>query len=320
MKLFCTRFADIFFLLRPVLLIPVWAVLFLAAITGAPLPLFSGIREITPEFWYLFFSFSAVAAAIFVLNQIRDIEGDRENNKLFLLPHGHISLFTAWVVLLVSTGISLLVSALFVGSFAMGCIFFCLLLGYAYNMPPFSLKDRPVGGLVANFLGHGILTYYIGWYGMQYGEFDSVLMGFVYAIPAGFANAAVYAVSTIVDMDGDARAGKTTLAVKYGERSTVWVGFSLVLCSFGTSFLLPHNAVVMIATAGVSVLVFISLLIRYSRQRVFSAFRWPVAFLSICITLYIPFYALLVAGVVLCSRVYYKHRFSLCYPAFGRER
>ncbi|MGM0444300.1 MAG: UbiA family prenyltransferase [Fibrobacterota bacterium] len=312
---------DHFFLLRPVLIIPVWAILVLAWITAQDVaPAFTLLRG-GGGFAHLFGLFTLVAAFIFILNQIADVEGDRKNEKCFLLPRGCVSIRAAWALTLLS-GLSALVWAqgAFSDPFLTGLVFSALLLGVLYNLPPASLKDRPVGGVIANFLGHGVLTYYIAWYVVSDPGPQGLFAGILYSLSAGFANAAVFVVSTIADKDGDAAVGKRTFAVVFGEKASVLLGAVLVSASLATAFLLPHNAWIMVLTAFLSTVLFWYFYGHYSPAAVFRAFRWPVVLLSVVQAVYFPPYALLVGAVVLLSRFYYIRRFGITYPAFGRER
>lgn len=326
MKSILRVIADIFFLMRPTLLIPVWTILALGWITGGDQSPFTSWIGGGIPLGVLTLSFTAIAGFIFVLNQIADIEGDRVNGKLFILPEGHISVpfaLTFAGILLVS-GVA--IPFLFLKDITAGVIILLsALLGFGYNIKPFSLKDRPWGGTWANFFGHGVLTYYVGWYAalLESGTSattEELLWGCLYALSAGFANGAVYLTSTIPDADGDKRVGKHTFAVKYGARKTALTAAIFVTLSLGFSFILPYNGWVMWITALLSTILFWLFYSNMKIENSFATFRWPVVFLSVVMTLYIPVYALLVLFVVFVSRYYYKKRFNLNYPALGSEK
>jgi 4-hydroxybenzoate polyprenyltransferase len=320
MKQFFLHICDIFFLCRPVLLIPVWSVLVLGLVTGSDIVFFQPLSTIPWQFFALSAAFTLSVISIFVLNQITDIETDKNNNKLFLLPRNYISQATAWTLVVCSAAAALVIPVFFLDRFSVCIIGASLILGYLYNMPPFSLKDHPLGGVAANFLGHGVLTYLAGWYGAQFLEPNvQILSGVFYSLAAGFANAAVYTASTIADAEGDRICGKRTFAVAFGAKNAVVFSALLVTFSLVFSFFLPHNSWVMVLTSAVSVILFWRSVFAYDSTRAFVLFRWPVLFLSLLLSVYIPLYALVVFIVVFLSRVYYQRRFSLCYPAFGQE-
>ncbi len=98
---------DCCFLLRIPLLVPVWTILLLGWITGSPSagvawPSLRGawlsMQSGPPVLWTALIGFSFIVASIYVVNQIADIESDRINHKLFLLPHGLISVGAAWAL------------------------------------------------------------------------------------------------------------------------------------------------------------------------------------------------------------------------------
>ena len=111
---------------------------------------------------FLFATF--LMGAIYILNQLRDMESDRLNRKLFLLPEGWVQPGNAW-----TEAVILFLLACFGGfriSPLLGLAFLvALILGAAYSLPPPSLKDRPWGALLANMLGHGLLAFSFGWLG-----------------------------------------------------------------------------------------------------------------------------------------------------------
>lgn len=326
MKNIIRTIADIFFLMRPTLLIPVWTILALGWITGADQKAFADFFGGESSFGLLSLSFTLIAGFIFVLNQIADVEGDRENGKLFILPENHISLNFAhfFAGFLLIAGI--FIPAVFIKDLtATVIIAAAALLGFGYNLPPFSFKDRPWGGTWANFMGHGVITYYAGWYGAQLDRGlvvsqQELLWGLLFALSAGFANGAVYLTSTIPDAEGDEKVGKITFAVRYGARKTALTAAIFVSLSLLFAIFLPYNSWVMWITALLSTVLFWIYYANFKSEHSFATFRWPVVFLSLVMTVYIPVYAVLVLSIVLISRVYYKKRFNLNYPALGSEK
>jgi 4-hydroxybenzoate polyprenyltransferase len=313
--------ADSFFLLRPTLMIPVWTILMLGWITGKENTVFSTATGGSPQFWIIFSIYTSLVAYIYIFNQINDIEGDRKNGKLFILPEGHLPIWYARVLGLIFLAIGVIASYLYSSLVMVGISLLAGILGFLYNFKPFSLKDRPIGGLWANWLGHGVLTYFAGWYAANYNATINELgYGLLFSLSAGFANGAVYLTSTIPDLDGDIEVGKRTFAVVYGNKKTALWAAILVTLSLAFAFLIPHQNWIMIITAFASTVLFWLYYKNFSAENSFTTFRWPVLFLSAVTTLYIPIYAVLVFGVVIISKVYYKKRFNLNYPSFKSEQ
>ena len=220
------KILDYLFLLRIPLLAPVWTILILGWISGNQYAHFGGsfIGDNTGNsainLWTILIGFSLIVASIYVVNQIVDIESDRINHKLFLLPNGIISVRTAWICAFLCAIIGIVTSF-----FYDGVILFLfiagLLLGYLYNLPPFQLKNCAWGGVLANSLGHGMITFLVGWYASKIGTtIDTQVMvkGLLSSVAPALANGAVFLATTIPDADGDQLTGKKTFCVKYGEK------------------------------------------------------------------------------------------------------
>ncbi len=325
MKSFLIKVCDCFFLLRIPLLVPVWTIMLLGWITGSPdaCPgggLAGGVWNAPCVYtlWLSLAGFSLVVAFIYVVNQIVDIESDRVNHKLFLLPHGIVSVRTAWVLAVVCVTAGLGLSAL-AGWPLLVLFALSVLLGVFYNLPPVRLKDRPIGGVVANCLGHGSLTYLVGWYAancLTADPFEVVRAGLLASVSPALANGAVFLASTIPDAEGDRVTGKMTFCVRYGLRSTSVSAALLCAGSLAAVLLMPYHRWVMGGTATVSLLLFAWLAVSERREVVYKAFRWPVLLLSVVVAVMVPMYAVALLVTYVVSRVYYRLRFGIEYPTF----
>jgi hypothetical protein len=133
---FLFKVFDHIFILRFMLIIPVWTVLLLGFYHSG-----SGL----PFTWRMFAIAAAatgLAGAVFVFNQIFDIESDRINDKVYFLPKKYVTITAAYILYLVLNIISLVIAFMVsaIAGFLGGAI---LLLGAAYSAPPFVIKDRP---------------------------------------------------------------------------------------------------------------------------------------------------------------------------------
>ncbi len=318
------KILDCFFLLRFPLLAPVWTIFILGWICGNDFVLpggrVSGMLSMVlwSNLWMVLTGFSLIVASIYVVNQIVDIESDRINRKLFLLPHGFVSIRTAWIL-----AISCALAGFVIASRYNGTILFLftasLLLGVAYNLPPLSLKNHALGGVFANSLGHGALTFLVGWYAARYPANLSpelISTGLVASIAPALANGAVYLATTIPDAEGDARTGKKTFCVQYGAQNTS--RFSALLCAgscIGALFM-GRNYWVMLLPSIVSLFFFILLAFSNRQELAFRAFKWPVFLLSASVALFVPVYGILIIVTFFGSKMYYKWRFGIDYPTF----
>ena len=321
------KLLDSFFLLRIPLLAPVWTIFLLGWITGNPHAVPGGfflqpsLIKVVMDAWVLLAGFSLVVASIYVVNQIADIESDRINHKLFILPNGFVSVRAAWIMATVCavSGMSI---AFFYGKIFLLFFSVSLLLGYLYNLPPAVLKNKAIGGVVANAIGHGMITYLIGWYCAHLNEPYSLSMffsGVLSSIGPTMANGAVFLATTVPDSEGDRNTGKITFCVRYGEKTTAIFSAFLCVLSFAFSFFIEFNAWVMIIPALISVVFFVYFAMSTRKELAFRAFKWPVFLLSFAVVVFQPEYGLLIMITFAGSRMYYKWRFNINYPTFKSE-
>jgi 4-hydroxybenzoate polyprenyltransferase len=315
---------DCFFLLRIPLLAPVWTIFILGWIAGTE-TLFPGGRFTSSlsgaafnQLWIVLTGFSLIVASIYVVNQIVDIESDRINHKLFLLPHGFVSIRTAWI----------LASLCAISGFAIASRFdtviiilfsISLLLGIFYNLPPFTLKNHAWGGVIANALGHGLLAFVTGWYCAKYPvQLTPELLhtGLISSIAPALANGAVFLATTIPDAAGDRQTGKKTFCVTYGPGLTARLSALLCLGACISSFFMEHNSWVMAVPSFISLGFFIYFAFSLKLEIAFSAFKWPVFLLSASVALFVPEYGILILITFFGSKFYYKWRFGIDYPTF----
>lgn len=321
------KILDCFFLLRIPLLAPVWTIFLLGWITGtgALLPGGRFTSSLSPDsfshLWFGLIGFSLLVASVYVINQIMDIESDRINRKLFLLPHGFVSVPTAWVLVVICAGSGIAIAASF-DTVMLSLFIVSMLLGVCYNIPPISLKNRAWGGVIANALGHGMLAYLAGWYCSKYPASLSpelLITGLISSISPALANGAVFLATTIPDAKGDKCTGKQTFCVKYGPGITARL--SAVMCAGAciSSFFMEHHAWVMALPSLISLTFFIYFATSLKQEIAFRAFKWPVFLLSTSVALYVPEYAVLILLTFFGSRAYYKWRFNIEYPTFKAQ-
>jgi 4-hydroxybenzoate polyprenyltransferase len=317
------KMLDCLFLLRIPLLVPVWTILLLGWITGSNKAVVGGfIATPAVEFgrlWLAAAAFSLIAASIYVVNQIVDIESDRINRKLFLLPHGFISTRTAWILASACALGGLSVAAVFIHDLPILVIFFVsLLVGALYNLPPIHLKNSAFGGVCASALGHGMLTFLVGWYSTvapeNTGTIATLAAGLISGLSPTFANAAVYLATTIPDATGDRLTGKKTFCVVYGEKKTAVTAAFLCAGAFLSSFCMLHHYWVMAVPSAISLIFFLLFAFATKREHAFKAFKWPVFLLSAFVTLFAPEYGILILLTFFGSKAYYKWRFNFDYP------
>ncbi|NIW71671.1 hypothetical protein GWN15_22815 [candidate division KSB1 bacterium] len=266
-----------------------------------------------PNFVWVGLFLTLLMGAVFILNQIMDRHTDDKNKKLFLIAHGHISPKAAYLeaAMLTIPGIALAFNySMEIGSLFLGIL---IVTGVVYSVKPFSWKDKPILGLVANVLG-ALLIFSTGW--LIRGSIDKELL--IHAVPYVCAVTAVYLYTTLPDVSGDAAGQKVTFGVKFGFKPTVYAGFFLDLVALVTAYML--NDEVIFYPAFFSILFFGWAAVRMRMEDVLRAVKFPILILALVVTIkykietgsLLFFYIL--AGVYFFSKIYYKLRFGIDYP------
>ncbi len=280
---------------------PVWTILLLGHHRSAAI---SGESNL-PGLILLLVTF--LVGAVYILNQIHDVESDRMNKKLFFLAGGYVSKINAIFQTILLNLISIIPAYLI--SLQLGVLFTLgFLFGFFYSAPPFSFKGRPLGGFLCNILAHGNLTFLAGW------SMNLTLSGqsIIFSLPYMLAVGAVYLNTTIPDMEGDKKSGKITPAVKWGKEVVVVVSCILVLVATIISFSIEDVPFFIASALVIPFLLFGALTKKNSH--IVLATKLSILFLSIAAGFFYPWYfAILVLGFVF-TRLYYKARFGLDYP------
>lgn len=298
-----TKYLDYLFITRPVLMPPVWTILLLGHHRAG---LFSTDDD---SVGIIFLLISVSIGAVYILNQIHDIESDRINRKLFFLADGFVSLKSAWVetIVLISAGIA----GAFILSSRMGILFVAgFLFSYLYSAPPFSLKNRHVWGLLSNAVGHGSLTFLIGWSV----NLNLNLKAFLFSAPYLLAVAAVYLNTTLPDIEGDKKSGKITLGVKLGIPRAARLSAIFVFASLLLALILRDW--VFVVAGGLSFPFFIFAALTKKKKQIILSNKMAVLFLTIAAAIFYPWYFVLLIAGFLFTRIYYKLRFNMVYPTF----
>jgi 4-hydroxybenzoate polyprenyltransferase len=304
---------DLFFLLRPPMLIPVWA-FFLAGYWRSQRLIvsetFCFVKEVLflrSNFWISFILFSMVLGAVYIVNQIVDRESDRVNKKLFLIPLGIIPVkFASFFSIL------LVIVAFFLGiRYGVEYMIFLatsLVIGTIYSFPPFRLKGRPVLDILSNAVGYGILAFGIGW--ITGSDFSAEV--FLYSIPYFFAAASVFTISTVLDIEGDREDGAITTGVKFGEKNTLVICFTLLLFSF--IFAIIFMDWLLIISSFFSIPLVVLTFIKRKRETVTLFMRGGSYIFIILVGFLFPWFFILLIFLFFLSKFYYRKRFGINYP------
>lgn len=299
------RVLDFFFAARPLLHLPIWTVYFVSLhyhhqLSGelfgwSDLVMMAGI--------------SLLFAGASYLNQVYDFESDRINGKLGFLQKGLLTqsqLLTGFMVVsLVAMAVAPLFSWLTLFIFAQ-----LLLLSLVYSVTPLRLKDRPVGGLLANAWAFGFLVSVSVMPNMTI--HNAGLLGWDAPFSLFFAVGATYALTTIPDRPGDTATGKRTLAVVLGVTGTTLIAIVLLLLAALTAFL-SRQTVLFFVAAGAAGLVSGTLLLK-TESSVRLAAKLPLFVLTLVAGYWYPAYLVFVVALLVATRAYYRRRFQVSYP------
>lgn len=301
--------SDYIFLLRPMILIPVWTFFLLGArhaswSTGTTVDITLLLTGIL--------SFTAVVAAAYIINQITDRETDRASGKLFLLSHGIIKVRAAWIEAAVLT-VSAVAAAVFL--LPRGFVAIILIgawLGAAYSIEPYRFKRRPVLDVLANAIANGVLNTLAGWVAI-----GAPLEGLAVLAPYPLAVAAVHLSTTLADIDGDRASGLRTSGVLLGRRKGMIISTILMAASF-LAAVMTHNTPALYASS-VSLLFFIVVSVSERKKSSGVGILLPAKISTLAYSLtacvLFPAYIPVLAVTIILTRIYYAKRFGIRYPS-----
>jgi len=305
---------DYLFIFRPTLFFAVW-VMTLAGYGGY------FIVNDKPVWWSLNFDWmillyftliTLATGATFILNQLRDKESDKENKKLFLISEEYINPDLALKIAIVTIGVTLLIAAFLNLEFFVVLAVCVLFWGYIYNFKPFEWKDKPMLGVLINFLS-GLCLFICGWIVAGEWQWQAILA----AMPYLLAWTAVAILTTIPDKKGDIKTGKNTISVQLENKPTIWVAFICLILSFALG-MYHHDPVIALACLLASPL-FIIMLFKPTEAWVLRSIRYPIMFIALTLCVEFPlFFVAILINYYLC-RFYYISRFNLNYPTFQVE-
>ncbi|MFH1279886.1 MAG: UbiA family prenyltransferase [Candidatus Eisenbacteria bacterium] len=300
---------DWFFLTRPIVLIPSWAFLLAGYLRaherhGESSP---PVGPLVPAFLLL----TVVLAGVYVINQIFDRETDRKNEKLYLLAEGHVPVRGAWILAVALIGAGLAATAIY-RSVWLPWLGAAALLGYLYSAPPVRLKGRPVVDLLANGIGYGGITFLFGSLIGAPAEGEGGVAP-VHALPYAFLVGAVFLHTALVDKDGDREAGLSTSAIVLGDRATSISAFLLLAAAAASAIVLgePYAAYAAIGSAPF----FLWGVVAPGKKGSTLGYQWGSLLFVILLVIREPLFGLLLAFVVLVTRLYYRFRFGKVYPS-----
>jgi len=315
------KLLDYIFLMRPMLIVPVWTIALLGTRAASwrergltPFKLdhypFATFQSLDANLLLMLLFGTLLAGAIFILNQIYDIESDRQNEKLFLLADGHVSVSEARVLYWVLTVIA--IAGAFWLNWQLGILFIVGAgLGFQYSFPPLKVRENAYKAFRNNIVGHGMVAFLFGW--VIYTNFS--LEGVLKSLPYVFAVGAVYLTTTLPDIKGDVDTGKKTYAAEWGITRTIKNAAWMVVVALILSVMAGDYGFTI--TAGITAPVLIAAALRNSVDLALIASKIAILVLSLFAAMYFPIYFVILIVTYAATRLYYAKRFGLAYPAFS---
>ena len=305
---------DGFFLMRPVVLIPVWGFgLFgyfwgyKGTVTGLP----AVWRTTDPMVlvWIMIFSLSV--GCVYVLNQIADIEVDKKNSGLPLLAYGIVSrrvaYFTASLTALTAIAVPFFCGHPTITLFSVASIG----IGALYSFRPFYFSGRPFFDFLTNAVGFGIITFGTGWY----------LAGRKLADPAFLCAATPYFLlmcagaisSTVPDIKGDYEEGKYTTAVILGERAAHYLA-TVFLSAAALYALITGDRIASVCAVAAFPLYLLQAL---HPRRIFAESTYKIGGVFCMVTAFCiaPQFLLYGGTVAAVTWMYFRFRHGVSYPS-----
>ena len=302
---------DYLFILRPLILIPCWNFLLIGTYLAQQK------RGFTPDILLGLVIYTALMGGVYILNQITDRETDRINKKLFLLSEGYVPVRYAYIEMVLLWIVAILLALKFSYLFLI-FIGISLLLGVFYSLPPVKLKGKPLLDTLSNGFGYGVINFAVGWLLVR--SFDMAM--FIKFVPYFLSISAVFINTTIVDIEGDRKAGEKTTAIFLGKQVSLVCSTVLMAAAILTAYMMKDLVCLIPAVLSFPLFVYgavYSLLKNeQNRKLTIASFRLPGLLFTLVTVYLFPLYSIVLLVVFLGMRLYYKKRFRINYPTFAQ--
>lgn len=314
MSLF-VRAADFVMVTRPVVLVSAWgfcALGFRSAVrVGLQLGIIESARQATLFDYCAILIFSLSVAAVFVINQIADIDVDRKNGGMPLIAGGIVSVKQAWGVAGICATVSILVPIFFGARLLAAAAFITLVVGYLYSFKPLRFSGRPIADFICNAAGYGIIAFGVGW--IVAGKCISSSFFVLSFLPYLLMMSGGSISSTLPDMAGDKEVGKTTTAVVLGILPAHTLALSFLLAAAFIAFYVNDSAALLCAL--VPVPLYILLYFRRTRAVMEATYKIGGALCVAVACASMPLLLPLAVIVFVATRLYFRMRHGVSYPS-----
>ena len=308
---------DCIMVTRPVILIPVWGFCALGFRSGVQGGSDAGIsacwHRISLNDYGLLLVFSLSVAAVYVMNQLADIDVDKRNGGMPLIARGIVSKRAAWVVIAACGAISLFIPLWFHRYMLAVTTVITLIVGYVYCFKPFRFSGRPVVDFLSNAFGYGIVAFGAGWCIAGRELLSNLFM--VNALPYFFLMCGGSISSTLPDIEGDRADNKNTTAVVFGIIPSHILAM-VFICLAAATGLLRHD-VVAIFCAALSLPLYIAYLLVRKKVLMEATYKIGGALCMVAAFIALPLF-IPAAFIVFCATwLYFRIRHGISYPSLN---
>jgi len=290
------KFLDYLFFCRPILILAAWTVILLGA-----------SRQGFQQQAWLLAGYGCLLGTAFIINQLRDRESDRINNKLPHLAHGVVSEHEArtltWLLLI--GGVLFILRAGWEHILSMTLLL--AITTWAYNLPPLRLKKRFLSGPVT--LGLSACLVFLQSTGFSRVAWEELVAVFL-------SVTSICLLTELPDREGDRQTGRRTVAVVSGE--TVTLRITTLLMAAATLSAIAGEFYLLAFPAFASTLIQLRLLVKRRRdtKAINFAIRLSLLLLGVAVAVAFLWFGLLILACYLVARKYYWYRFRRRYPSF----
>jgi 4-hydroxybenzoate polyprenyltransferase len=311
---FFRHFGDLFFSMRPILLVPVWGFSIFGYFKAKSLNILEIPHlwnTIPSEVYFTFLIFSLSVGVGYILNQLADIEVDKKNGGLPLIASGIVTVKQAWLfagfLSLLSIFVPLFFHHLWLSFFATASI----VTGILYSFKPFFFSGRIVFDFLSNAFGYGCIAFGVGWW---VGGKDVLSMEFVVAsLPYFLLMCSGSINSTLPDIAGDKAEGKFTTAAVIGAKKA-HVLSTILLLSAAVISLITKDVLAM-GCSLLSLPIYIGYIFFPSRTMMEATYKVGGALCMLGAFIVMPLVLLISCCLFYLTRIYFKVRHKVSYPS-----
>jgi 4-hydroxybenzoate polyprenyltransferase len=315
LRRFITYLLDLLMVTRPVLLIPVWGFSALGVLCAArpddSLGIIESWHRISIGGYGLLLIFSLSVAAVYLLNQLADIEVDKKNGGMPLIARGIVSQQAAWWLTGLCGGVSILIPLMTHRYLISLAAITTLLLGYFYSFRPTRLSGRPIADFLSNAIGYGIIAFGVGWMVAGRSPIDNLFIA--NALPYFFLMCGGSISSTLPDVEGDRLDAKNTTAVVFGILPAHILAMLFIIAAAVTGYLVDDH--IAITCAGLSLPLYFAYLMTRKTVIMESTYKIGGALCMVAAFIALPFFILPACVVFFATWLYFRIRHGISYPS-----